>query len=109
MQFLTHHFLLKTWYNWGVGALESETHPNTIFELMNHDAFDSGVLYFVVIAIAIIESIQVLLSIPTKGIFINPRISLEKKTVKELKAMLVGVKRLSSKNKSQLVELVLEY
>ena len=74
---------------------------------MNNDAFDSGVLVFVVIAIAIFESVQTLLSIPKKGFLINPRIALQKKTVKELKAMLAGVKRLSGKNKEQLVDLVL--
>ena len=74
---------------------------------MNNSAFDDGVLYFVVAAIALFESVQTLLSIPKKGFLINPRIALQKKTVKELKTMLAGVKRLSGKNKEQLVDLVL--
>ena len=74
---------------------------------MNNSAFDDGVLYFVIAAIALLESVQTLLSLPKKGFLKDPRISLQKKTVKQLRAMLVGIKSLSSKNKDQLIDLVL--
>ena len=74
---------------------------------MNNSAFDDGVLYFVVATIAFLESVQVLLSIPKKGILKDPRIALQKKTVKQLRQMLSGMKRLSSKNKAHLIDLVL--
>ena len=74
---------------------------------MNNSAFDDGVLYFVIAAIALFESVHTLLSIPRKGFLKDPRIALQKKTVKQLRAMLVGIKSLSSKNKDQLIDLVL--
>ena len=74
---------------------------------MNNNALEDGIYLFILISIALLEAIQTLLSIPKKGFLINPKTALLKKSNKELKAMLVGVKRLSSKNKKQLVELVL--
>ena len=74
---------------------------------MKNSAFDDGVLYFVVAAIALFESVQTLLSLPKKGFLKDPRIALQKKTVKQLRQMLSGMKRLSSKNKDQLIDLVL--
>ena len=43
----------------------------------------------------------------TKGIFIDQREVLMKKTNKELKSMLIGVEKISKLNKKQLVELIL--
>ncbi len=57
----------------------------------------------------LIDAFQTLLSIPTRGIFIDQREVLLTKSNKELKAMLVGVKKVSNLNKQQLVDLVLTY
>ena len=67
-----------------------------------------GVVIFCIAATRIIfDAAFTLLSIFKKGIFVDQKSHLMQKTNKELKAMLVGVKNLSSKNKKQLVELVL--
>ena len=68
---------------------------------------DGVVVFFIAAVITIFDAIRDLLTIFQKGIFVNQREFLLKKTNKELKAMLVGVKSLSSKNKKQLVDLVL--
>ena len=68
---------------------------------------DGVVVFFIAVAITLCEAIQELLTIFQKGVFVNQREVLLKKNNKELKAMLVGVKSLSSKNKKQLVDLVL--
>ncbi len=52
---------------------------------MNNSAFDDGVLLFAVAAIALFEAIETLLSIPKKGFLKDPRIALQKKTVKQLR------------------------
>ena len=58
----------------------------------------------------LIDAFQTLLSIPTRGIFIDQREVLLTKTNKELKAMLVGIKKpYNLNNKKQLVELVHTY
>ena len=76
---------------------------------MNLITITDGVIVFcIALAITIFEAIQELLTIFQKGIFVNQRDILLKKTNKELKAMLVGVKSLSSKNKQQLVDLALK-
>ena len=76
---------------------------------MNLITITDGVIVFcIALAITIFEAIQELLTIFQKGIFVNQRDILLKKNNKELKAMLVGVKSLSSKNKQQLVDLALK-
>ena len=76
---------------------------------MNLITITDGVIVFcIALAITIFEAIQELLTIFQKGIFVNQRDILLKKTNKELKAMLVGVKSLSGKNKHQLVDLALK-
>ena len=76
---------------------------------MNLNTITDGVVIFVIAAFLIfLEAIKDLLSIFKKGIFIDQRTILMKKTNKELRAMLVGVKRISSLNKNQLVDLLLE-
>ena len=76
---------------------------------MNLITITDGVIVFcIALAITIFEAIQELLTIFQKGIFVNQRDILLKKTNKELKAMLVGVKSLSRKNKQQLVDLALK-
>ena len=90
-----------------VEAVEDSPTYNKTFLTMNNSAFDDGVLLFAVAAIALFEAIETLLSIPTKGFLKDPRIALQKKTVKQLRQMLSGIKQLSSKNKDQLIDLVL--
>ena len=46
----------------------------------------------------LIDAFQTLLSIPTRGIFIDQREVLLTKSNKELKAMLVGVKKVTKNN-----------
>ena len=76
---------------------------------MKSDTIADGViLLFIAVALTFFEAIQELLTIFSQGIFVNQRDILLKKTNKELKAMLAGVKSLSSKNKQQLVDLVLK-
>ncbi len=63
----------------------------------------------VVIALIIFDSVRTLLSIREKGIFKDRRQVLLKKTNKELKGMLSGMKKISNLKKEQLVELVIQY
>jgi len=56
---------------------------------------------------AIFDAFSTLLSILKKGIFVDQKSLLMQKTNKELKAMLVGVEKISKLNKTQLVELIL--
>ena len=63
----------------------------------------------VVIALIIFDSVRTLLSIREKGIFKDRRKILLKKTNKELKEMLSGMKKISNLKKEQLVELVIQY
>lgn len=75
---------------------------------MNLITITDGVIVFcIALAITIFEAIQELLTIFQKGIFVNQRDILLKKTNRELKAMLTGMKKLSKLNKKQLVDLVI--
>ena len=74
---------------------------------MNLITITDGVIVFcIALAITIFEAIQELLTIFQKGIFVNQRDILLKKTNRELKAMLTGMKKISKLNKKQLVDLV---
>ena len=76
---------------------------------MNFNTITDGVVIFSIAALLIFfVAIKDLLSIFKNGVFIDQRTILMKKTNKELRAMLVGVKRISSLNKNQLVDLLLE-
>ena len=68
---------------------------------------DGVVVFFIAVAITLCEAIQELLTIFQKGIFVNQKEVLLKKTNRELKAMLNGVEKISKLNKKQLVDLVL--
>ena len=70
---------------------------------------DEVLMTLVVVFLLVVDAVQVLLTIPTKGIMVNQRDLLLKKTNKELKSMLVGVKKISNLNKNQLVDLVLSF
>ena len=68
------------------------------------------VVYFIILAILfVVDAVKTLLTIKTKGIFIDQRKLLLQKTNKELKTMLQGVKRISGLKKTELVELVIQY
>ncbi len=76
---------------------------------MNLSTITDGVVIFFLAAIIIFfQALKDLLSIFQEGIFVDQRQMLLKKTNKELKAMLVGVKRISNLNKTQLINLILE-
>ena len=68
---------------------------------------DEVLMTLVVVFLLVVDAVQVLLTIPSKGILLNQRDLLLQKTNKELKSMLVGVKKISNLNKNQLVDLVL--
>ena len=68
---------------------------------------DRVMMFCILASMAIFDAFSTLLSILKKGIFIDQRSILMKKTNRELKAMLVGVEKISKLNKTQLVDLVL--
>ena len=71
---------------------------------------DSVMMFCILATISISDAVLTLLSIPSKGIFINQRELLATKTNKELRAMLVDLKttsKLSKMRKSELINLVL--
>ena len=70
---------------------------------------DEILMTLVLVFLLVVDAVQVLLTIPTKGIMVNQRDLLLKKTNKELKSMLVGVKKISNLNKNQFVDLVLSF
>ena len=73
---------------------------------MNNSALNDWFKYLVQIVLLFIDSVEVILSFPRKGIFIDPKIELQSKTVKQLKKMLAGHKTNNLK-KDQLIDLVL--
>ena len=76
---------------------------------MNLTATTDAVMMFCILAaMSIFNAFSTLLSILNKGIFVDEKSMLMKKTNKELKTMLIGVEKISKLNKKQLVDLVLE-
>ena len=73
---------------------------------MTNSAFDDWFKYLLHVVFLFTEAVEVLLSIPKKGIWVDPKIELQTKTVKQLKQMLVGVQRISNLKKDQLIDLV---
>ena len=69
---------------------------------------DRVMMFCILASMAIFDAFSTLLSILKKGIFVDQKSLLMQKTNRELKAMLVGVEKISKLNKSQLVDLVLE-
>ena len=65
------------------------------------------VIFCIAATLIIFVALVTLLSIFKKGIFVDQKSLLMQKTNKELKAMLVGVKSISSMRKSELVNLLL--
>ena len=68
---------------------------------------DRVMMFCILASMAIFNAFSTLLSILKKGIFVDQKSLLMQKTNRELKAMLVGVEKISKLNKSQLVDLVL--
>ena len=66
------------------------------------------VVYLVILSILfVVDAVETILTIRTKGIFIDQRQLLLQKTNKDLRAMLVGIKRINNLRTKDLVELVL--
>ena len=65
---------------------------------------DGAVVFFITVAIIAFEALQDLFSIFRDGIFIDQRKVLMKKTNKELRLMLKGIKGISNYKKDQLIE-----
>mgnify|MGYP001430416531 CR=1 FL=1 len=70
---------------------------------------DSVMMFCILTAMTIVDSVLTLLSIPKKGIFRNQRQFLMDKTNKELRQMLMGtqIKGINRLKKDQLVDLIL--
>ena len=74
---------------------------------LTHSA-DSVMMFCILASIAILDAFSTLLSIFKKGVFVDQKSLLMQKTNSELRAMLVGVDKISKLNKKQLVDLVIE-
>ena len=68
---------------------------------------DRVMMFCILASMAIFDAFSTLLSIFKKGVFIDQKSLLMQKTNRELRAMLIGVEKISKLNKEQLVELVL--
>ena len=68
---------------------------------------DRVMMFCMLASIAILDAFSTLLSIFKKGVFVDQKSLLMQKTNRELRAMLIGVEKISKLNKEQLVELVL--
>ena len=68
---------------------------------------DRVMMFCILVSIAILDAFSTLLSIFKKGVFVDQKSLLMQKTNRELRAMLIGVEKISKLNKEQLVELVL--
>jgi len=68
---------------------------------------DRVMMFCILVSMAIFDAFSTLLSILRKGIFVDEKSLLMQKTNSELRAMLVGVDKISKLNKKQLVDLVL--
>ena len=69
---------------------------------------DRVMMFCILASIAILDAFSTLLSIFKKGVFVDQKSLLMQKTNSELRAMLVGVDKISKLNKKQLVDLVIE-
>ena len=66
---------------------------------------DGVVIFCIAATFIIFDALIALLSIFNKGIFVDQTSLLMQKTNKELKAMLIGVEKVSNLNKKQLLDL----
>lgn len=70
------------------------------------NSIDSTVVLFIVAALFVFSAVSDLIQIMQTGIMKDKRVLLMKKTKAELKSMLKGEKGISSKNKSELIDLI---
>ena len=68
---------------------------------------DSVMMFCIIASMAIFDAFSTLLSILKKGIFVDQKLVLMQKTNSELRAMLVGIDKISKLNKKQLVDFIL--
>ena len=68
---------------------------------------DRVMMFCILASIAILDAFSTLLSIFKKGVFVDQKSLLMQKTNRELRAMLIGVEKISKLNKKQLVDLIL--
>ena len=68
---------------------------------------DRVMMFCILASMVILDAFSTLLSIFKKGVFVDQKSLLMQKTNRELRAMLIGVEKISKLNKEQLVELVL--
>ena len=92
------------------GVQKLPNQPNIISsQPMNLTTTADYVMMFCIIAsMAIFDAFSTLLSILKKGIFVDQKSLLMQKTNSELRAMLIGIDKISKLNKKQLVDLVIE-
>ena len=69
---------------------------------------DSVMMFCIIASMAIFDAFSTLLSILKKGIFVDQKSVLMQKTNSELRAMLIGIDKISKLNKKQLVDLVIK-
>ena len=69
---------------------------------------DSVMMFCIIASMAIFDAFSTLLSIIKKGIFVDQKLALMQKTNSELRALLVGIDKISKLNKKQLVDLLIE-
>ena len=68
---------------------------------------DEVVFLLITIILIVVDALQTILSIRTKGILIDQRQLLLQKTNKDLRVMLKGIPKTNKMKKAELVELVL--
>ncbi len=68
---------------------------------------DRVMMFCILASIAILDAFSTLLSIFKKGVFVDQKSLLMQKTNRELRAMLIGVEKISKLNKEQLIDLIL--
>ncbi len=71
-----------------------------------NDASEATIMLFVITGLIIVDAVQTLIMILDKGIYKDEREELMKKSVKELRLMLIGVKRTSRLCKEELIEML---
>tara|TARA_B100000287_G_scaffold69911_1_gene61408 strand:+ start:89 stop:319 length:231 start_codon:yes stop_codon:yes gene_type:complete len=71
------------------------------------DETDSIIMFSIMMILIVIEAVKTLIQLTKKGIFISQRDLLLQKTNKELRSMLVGHKNITSKKKTELIDLII--
>jgi len=71
-----------------------------------NDASEATIMLFVITGLIIVDAVQTMIMILDKGIYKDEREELMKKSVKELRLMLIGVKKTSRLCKEELIEML---